>query len=229
MATGTGTLIELRLEPDGLSGRITCPDSLLPVPGQYLLASGPDPAEPLPVPLFPSEIKEGQLVAAAPIPASWTVGMTLRLRGPMGQGFKLPPTTRRLALASLEGTAARLLPLANRALEQNASVVIYSRAAPNSLPEEVEVLPLDLLPEATGWADFLALEAPVTALTGLAGRLGLLPYQRANCLIQVMVIAPMPCGGTAECGVCAVPTRAGWALACSDGPVFDLNELEGGL
>jgi NAD(P)H-flavin reductase len=40
-----------------------------------------------------------------------------------------------------------------------------------------------------------------------------------------LVVAPMPCGGLAECGVCAVTTRRGWKLACKDGPVFDLGEL----
>jgi hypothetical protein len=42
---------------------------------------------------------------------------------------------------------------------------------------------------------------------------------------QALVITPMPCGGIAECGVCAVTARRGWKLACKDGPVFDLTEL----
>ena len=33
-------------------------------------------------------------------------------------------------------------------------------------------------------------------------------------------------GGQGECGVCAVRTRSGWSLACKDGPVYDLAELE---
>jgi len=39
---------------------------------------------------------------------------------------------------------------------------------------------------------------------------------------------PMPCGGLGDCGLCAVDLKRGWKLACKDGPVFDLNELEGG-
>ena len=35
----------------------------------------------------------------------------------------------------------------------------------------------------------------------------------------------MPCGGAAECGICAVPFGRGWKLACKDGPVFELNPL----
>jgi hypothetical protein len=30
----------------------------------------------------------------------------------------------------------------------------------------------------------------------------------------------------ADCGVCGVKGRRGWRLACKDGPVFDLNDLE---
>jgi NAD(P)H-flavin reductase len=30
----------------------------------------------------------------------------------------------------------------------------------------------------------------------------------------------------AECGACAVPSRHGYKLACSDGPVFPLHTLE---
>jgi hypothetical protein len=42
---------------------------------------------------------------------------------------------------------------------------------------------------------------------------------------QVLVVTPAPCGGLAECGVCAVTTRRGWKMACKDGPVFSLNEF----
>jgi len=60
-------------------------------------------------------------------------------------------------------------------------------------------------------------QARVTfARPGLAGRAG---------EAQVLVVTPMPCGGLAECGVCAFTTRRGWKMACKDGPVFDLSEL----
>jgi NAD(P)H-flavin reductase len=39
-------------------------------------------------------------------------------------------------------------------------------------------------------------------------------------------MAAMPCSGLADCGVCAVPARRGYKLACKDGPVFDLDELD---
>ena len=227
MAVGIGTITELRLEADGLSGQISYPPGLRPAPGQYLVAASPDPCEPLPVVLFPSAIGTAQLRLSPPLPVTWTVGMELRLRGPLGKGFRMPPIARRVALASLEGTPARLLPLANLALAQQAAVAIYAQSTPSGLPEEVEVLPLDLLPEAPSWADFLALEIPLARLSDLRNRLGLRPYQNPACQTQVLVITPMPCSGLAECGVCAVAAREGWSLTCSDGPVFDFTHFEG--
>jgi dihydroorotate dehydrogenase electron transfer subunit len=153
--------------------------------------------------------------------------MNLSLRGPLGRGFQMPPNTRRLALASLDDHPQRLLPLAHQALAQRASVVLYANSATRGLPEEVEVLPPDLLPEAQSWADFMALDARSFSLGGLRERLGLQAHQRPSCTTQVLVITAMPCSGIAECGVCAVTTRNGWALACVDGPVFDFNQLEG--
>lgn len=242
MAAGIGTINELRLEPDGLSGWITCPAGLRPAPGQYLVASSPDPIEPLPVALFPCGFEHapqtqpsgynpaGTLVTlqvAFRKSPGWFAGMRLALRGPLGSGFHLPPTARRIAVASLEGSPRRLLPLAAQALAQRAAVTIYARSAPAELPLDVEVLPLDLLPEAPGWADFLALETSLAALPTLRDRLNLRPFQRPACQVQVLTLTAMPCSGLGECGVCAVATQEGWALACSDGPVFDFNQFEG--
>lgn len=228
MATGEGTVIELRLEADGLSGRIACPPGLLPAAGQYITASGPDPTEPLPLVIFPTQVESEALRAPAPLPATWSAGTRLALRGPLGRGFQLPLTARRVALASLDGNPACLLPLADLALSRRAAVAIYANIIPAGLPEEVEVLPVDLLPEAPAWADFLALAARPADTPRLRARLGLKPFQHPACTTQVLVVAPMPCGGLAECGVCSVSTRKGWLQTCTDGPVFDYGQLEEG-
>lgn len=232
MATGTGTILELRLEPEGLGGQITCPPGLHPAPGQYLVAAGPDPGEALPAMLFPGGISAAGSTDAAlgispPLPPAWSVGMPLALRGPLGNGFHLPFTARRVALACLDGTISRLLPLVERALRQRAAVAIYAATIPGGLPEDVEVLPVDLLPEAPTWADFLALDTDRASLPDLRSRLGLAPFQRPACQVEVLVRTAMPCAGLAECGVCAVTTSKGWLHACTDGPVFDFHQLEG--
>lgn len=228
MATGTGILTELRLELAGYSGKIAFSPALRPAPGQYLAASGPDPNEPLPVYLFPNWPETDGMRVAAPLPAGWTAGMNLNLRGPLGNGFRLPATARRVALAGLGSGPDRLMPLALQALSQQAAVALYAAQAPAGLPDEVEVLPLDLLPEALQWADFLALDIARPGLVELRARLGLSPFQSPDCPVQVLVATAMPCGGLAECGVCAVPGRGGWLLACSDGPVFDFNQIAEG-
>jgi hypothetical protein len=227
MAQGTGILTEIRLEAEGLSGRITCPPGLRPAPGQYLTASSGDPYETLVVPLFPMDVQDDELIIAPPLPRHWSAGMRLNLRGPLGTGFHLPASARRVALTALDASPLRLLPVAWQALAQHAAVAVYTRTNPPGLPPEVEVLPLELLPEAVTWADFLALDAPLAALPELRTRLGLGPYARPPATVQVLVMTSMPCSGQGECGVCAVQTRAGWQLACSDGPVFDFNQLEG--
>lgn len=226
MAHGTGILTELRIEAGSLSGRITCPPGLRPAPGQYLTAASSDPNAPLAVALFPSGIEGDELRIAAPLPANWTAGMRLNLRGPLGSGFRLPPLARRVALAALDSLPSRLLPVAWQALAQQAAVTVFTNSSPADLPPEVEVLPLDLLPEALEWADYLALDVSLPALPDLRARLGLSPYARPAIPVQVLVMASMPCAGLGECGVCAVPTRSGWLLACADGPVFDFQQLD---
>lgn len=227
MAAGIGTIIEMRLEAGGLSGRIRLPQGMSPAPGQYLVASGPDAFDPLPVTIFPSRILPGEVTAVPPLPAAWSAGMEVRLRGPLGRGFRVPASARRLALAGIDGSPARLMPLIAPALAARAAVTVFARITPRDLPEEVEVLPLDMLPEAAAWADFLALEASIASLPILRQSLGLKPFQRPACDTQVLVITSMPCSGLAECGVCAVSTAAGWKLACTDGPVFDFHQFEG--
>jgi NAD(P)H-flavin reductase len=176
--------------------------------------------------LFPSHFSNGALSIAAPLPPHWKLGMDLWLRGPLGKGFAMPAIARRVALAGMDGAPARLLPLAYQALAQRAAVALYTADVPAGLPAEVEILPLELLPEAPQWADFLAVDIAQSELPHLRSRLGLAPYQHLVCTAQVLVVAPMPCCGLAECGVCAVRTRDKWAAACADGPVFDFQQLE---
>jgi len=227
MAHASGSLIELRLSPAGLSGRIECPANLQPAPGQYLLASSPDPTEPLPVPLFPAGLPEGaELPIAPPLPAHWTTGAPLQLRGPLGHGFSPPTTTRRFALAALDAPPELLFPLCQHAIRQGASVAFYTAAPPSCLPPEVEISPLELLPDALAWTDYLAAVFPRDCLPAFRRLAGLGVFDRFAIPAQALLLAPMPCGGLAECGVCAVRTTRGWQHVCSDGPVFDLNFLE---
>lgn len=231
MRQAVGRLLEIELAGEAIAGRIACPDDLLPAPGQYLLATPlDDPQTALAVPLFATGMSTGDGLIAAPIPRAWSPGTLLALRGPLGRGFKMPASARRVSLAAFGDTPTRLLPLVVQALGRHAAVSLYVDLLPDdpvlrNLPPAVEISPLDNANEAAAWADFLAMDVPLSGLADLPLRIGLEKDRGLGCEAQVLVWTGMPCGGLAECGACVVRTRKVWSLACKDGPVYNLNEL----
>lgn len=225
MATGIGKIFETRLDTGGMSGVLACPSSVQPDPGQYVLAFPQERDNILPVVLFPASLPGSQMTFAAPFPQDWTAGMRLTMRGPLGKGFRMPVNARRVALCALGPSCGALLPVAARAFQRGAEVVLYADLIPGGLPAQMEVLPLDLLPEAAAWADYLALDIDLQEQSLLRDRLKLKSRQDLHCPGEVLVRTPMPCAGSAKCGVCSVPTQMGWKYACKDGPVFSLADL----
>jgi Iron-sulfur cluster binding domain of dihydroorotate dehydrogenase B len=237
MRVGTGELIELYLENGLTGGRLLCPQNLIPSPGEYLLAHAPASSAPLSVPVFCADPVPGGFLVAPPIPQTWRPGTILSLRGPLGHGFSLPASVSHVALVALGKTSARLKPLIPVALGQAASIALVSELDLPELPPEVEIQPVSTLPEVAQWADYLAFDLPRESLPGLREKLRLGEHRpcrehvgaRRQAKVpfeaQALVVTPMPCGGMAECGLCAVTTRRGWKMACKDGPVFDLGEL----
>lgn len=234
MRTTEGRVAEIRLEhPGKTSAKIAISDQdgvrVIPEPGQYLLAWKPgDNETPLAVSLFPAEKCATGFWTASPIPGNWEPGDVLQMRGPLGQGFTFPlkRRIRRLAIAALGETIARLLPLAIQAIENNLAVTLFTASPFPYLPAEMEISPLNDLPDALDWADFLALDLTADQLPDLRKTLGLHPGMRLPCPGQALILTGMPCGGLADCGACAIRGTRKWLLACQDGPVFDLNELE---
>jgi hypothetical protein len=231
---GTGELVELYLESGLTGGRLLCSQNLIPSPGQYLLAHDlVSPARrglgradaPLPVSVFNAGTVPDGFLIAPPISPAWQPGISLSLRGPLGCGFSLPVSARHIALVPLGETSARLKPLVYAALRQDASVAMVSNLGLSDLPSEVEIQPVSALAEVAKWADYLACDLPRESLPGLREKLGLGRQAKIPFEAQVLVVTPMPCGGLAECGVCAVAVRRGWKMACKYGPVFDLDEL----
>jgi hypothetical protein len=225
MKQGKGELVELYLENGLTGGRLLCPQNLIPKPGQYLLAHDPASGSPLPAPVFSAGSISGGFLAAPPIPQTWQPGTSLSLRGPLGRGFTLPISARHVSLAALGDTFARLKPLLQTALEQDAAVVLVSELNLPDLPPEVEIRPVSSLPEIAGWADYLAVDVPREKLSGLREKFGFGEQVWGKVEAQALILTSMSCGGMAECGVCAVPTRHGWKMACKDGPVFKISEL----
>jgi len=225
MHTGKGRVLELILENELRHARISCPADLIPSPGQYLLAGTASSLDPLPVSLFSTESTLQSFTACAPIPETWTPGTEITLHGPLGHRFTLPVPARKVALVPFEASSSRLKSLILPALKQGAGVVLVSESNEDHLPDEVEVQPFSALDEILAWADFIAFDILRENLSGLRERLEDTSQVLVKKEAQVLVYTPVPCGGVAECGVCAVNLKSGWKMACKDGPVFDLREI----
>ena len=224
MHTAKGQVVELILEDGELGLRLACPAALVPSAGQYLLA-GDGSISPLPVSLMYTRSAPQGFIAAASGPVPWGPGTELHVRGPLGRGFSMRPSARKVGLVALDGSPAPLKGLIAPALRQNAAIVLVCDCSPENLPDEVEVQPLAALTEILEWADFLAVDVRRQNLNLLQERLGRLKQLTVGHETQVLVHTPVPCGGIADCGVCAVTVKSSWAMACKDGPVFDWREL----
>jgi hypothetical protein len=227
--TYSGYVRQIQLDHWGRPGVwIACPQAAIPAPGQFLIGRAiEDEAEVLGTPLFTAGTESDGFLAAPPLPATWYPGTRLKLRGPSGRGLHLPERALRLALIALGKTPARLLPFAAQALAQpGTTVALFTDASLPWLPAALEAQPLQNIPEALAWADFLAIDIPLVSLPGLRPALGMKAGDRLPCPGELLIETPMPCGSLADCGACAVPGRRGWKLACRDGPVFDINEIE---
>jgi NAD(P)H-flavin reductase len=232
MYTGKGQILELILTDGQRHARVACPPNIVPAPGQYLLAGDGSDA-PVPVPLFNTKLSPGGFIAAAPIPHSWNPGLELHLRGPLGRGFALPLSAGKVGLVAFDDSPARLKGLIHQALKQDAAVALVCNSNPDELPDEVEVHPVSSLREIVEWADYVAFDVARENLNQLKEELGKLNQsagenahaQLSRNKSQVLIHTPVPCGGIADCAVCAVALRSGWKLACKDGPVFDWKEI----
>jgi dihydroorotate dehydrogenase electron transfer subunit len=224
MHNGKGRIVEMLLEDELHLARIACPASLIPAPGQYLLASDASDS-PLPVPLFHTESASESFTALLSASASWNPGQELFLRGPLGRGFDLPTSARKIALIAADVPLGVLRGLIQPSLKQGAAVVLVSDFASERLSDEVEVQPFSAWPEIMVWADYVALEVARENLIGVKERLGMSKQVSAGLEAEILIRTPVPCGGIAECGVCAVSLKSGRGLACKDGPVFDWSEL----
>ena len=224
MHTGKGQVVELIFRNGLHQARIACPMNLIPSAGQYLLA-GSASNDPLPVPLFYTDSSSSGFITASPVPAVWDPGQEVYLRGPLGRGFTMPMSARKVALVAFDDSFVHVYGLISQALKRGAAVVLVYDAETDGLPDEVEIQPLSTLEEVMQWADYAAFDVERERLPGLRERLGGQNQISVKGEAQVFLHAPVPCGGIAECGVCSVVLKSGWRLACKDGPVFDLSEI----
>ncbi|TES93226.1 MAG: hypothetical protein E3J88_00415 [Anaerolineales bacterium] len=233
----SGTVSKIELGEDrGLRAVISCPTQFIPEPGQYLQAHSISDRDAVTAfSLFPGD-QPGEdhgdpmssFTAAPPIPLHWQPGDTLTLRGPLGQGFSIPENTKHVGLVALGDTVSRLLPLSSPIINAGGEVALFSDTPLPRLPTQVEANPLKALADALTWADFLAFDGPLETFKDVRNFLGLSYQDPLPCPAQALVYTPMPCGGMADCGVCAVKWKGKkYKLACKDGPVFQWDLVGG--
>ncbi len=223
---GEGRITELVWLDGGAAARLVCAAGLIPAPGQYMLAHAAGSDAALATVVFAARTFPDGFLTASPIPSTWAPGTRLHLRGPLGHGFVLPVTARRIALVAFQCPPRTLLSLLDVKGVADNSIVLVSDQIPDDLPLHVEAQPINALRETCRWADYIAFDLPRGALPKLKEMI-----QAERSLIkaeaQVLVRTPMPCGALAACGICTVEAGRARLLACEDGPVFDLRQLMG--
>lgn len=201
-------------------------------PGQYLAANlegDLSAAAPL---IFYIESQNGREVNLCPAPLEgWHPGRKLNYRGPLGRGITFPAHARRMALVSLDNSPARLSSFVAFGLENRLDIAMCGDWATQPqvsalIPPSVELAELSRLPEMIEWADYCLIDLPASKMAALSVIVQANPRLLLPGTCQVLIHAPMPCAGIAECGICAVSTRQGYKHACTDGPVFDLPVLK---
>jgi dihydroorotate dehydrogenase electron transfer subunit len=171
---------------------------------------------------LPVECSPDGFSCERPIERAWRQGDDLDLLGPIGTGFRPPVNSRRWLVLSIDTGIGALLPLIQIARKRGASVSLWASSIPRGLPPDVEVA--TSLRASLAWADYLAVSATATGLTGLRSLLSLEADELIAVEAQALVVTDMPCGFGA-CMGCGVRSRRGWKLACQDGPVFPLGGL----
>ena len=220
-------LLEIYQTGDEHAGVLDLPQKFWPTPGQFLSCQRLDGyPQALTTPLFRVLGDKGRL-NVGPLPNDWRSGEQFACSPPQGNGFKLPRAAGRIALAAFDCTPARITSLIEPALAQDASVALFCQPLPaseylNRLPAVVEIGTISALAENLTWPDFLAIAIERDKLSQLTEFFG---HVELRFDAQVLVQTDLPCHGIGECGVCAVKTHRGWRLACTDGPVFALEEV----
>ena len=168
-------------------------------------------------------------------------GDNLDLLGPTGNGFTVLPSSRNLLLLAGGIGIAPLGGLAHRAVSQGLSVrlllgaVTANQLCPSQLlPPEVDLIcttddgtagkkgfVTNLLPDSIDWADQIFICGPGPMYRAIVKQYQPLLKSKPA---QISLEMRMGCGiGT--CYGCTVKTKSGLKQVCTDGPVFDFDEV----
>jgi len=168
-------------------------------------------------------------------------GTDIDLLGLSGSGYSIHSASRNLLLLAGGIGIAPLGFLAQEALNQGRSVTLLLGASTaaqlypsNLLPPEAKVIIAsedgtagqkgvitDLLPDFVGWADQIFACGPVSMYRAMAARKQQLLKGKST---RVSLEVRMGCG-RGVCYGCTVKTKNGLKQVCTDGPVFDLDDI----
>ncbi len=217
-------------------------------PGQFAMA---DLGGALRAPWLPSDADAEELDVLLPSDgrAVPPPGGVVNLLGPLGRPLDMPAPPARLLLVADDRRLPALLLAARRALAAGCPVslllsapsaaALYPLAA---LPPALEVhlvtadgsagragSPLELLTGGPSpllsWADRLLAATDPALYPALAQAVRATRLRPPAGYAQALYLPTVVCG-VGACGGCAVPAGSGYRRACSDGPFFDLLELE---
>jgi dihydroorotate dehydrogenase electron transfer subunit len=165
-------------------------------------------------------------------------GDTVELLGPLGKGFSIYPSSRKLLLVAGGMGVASLYFLADETFRKGYSVkIMYGTAIENPYPidhltsgiesviatEDGSVgyrgMIIELVSGYIEWADQVFACGPLPMYMAMAQ----MPELK-NRSVQVSLEMRMGCGlGTGY--ACTIRTRQGLRQVCKDGPVFELNDI----
>jgi dihydroorotate dehydrogenase electron transfer subunit len=163
-------------------------------------------------------------------------GDNLDILGPLGNGFSLKPSTRRLLLIAGGIGIAPLRFLADKALEEELSVTMIMGAQHTLYPRHLLPSQIDLITVTENGSegmkgmvtDFIANLIPqadqIFACGPSAMYKSIAAQNIRGKLIQVSLEERMGCG-VGACYSCTIKTKLGLMQVCRDGPVFELDDI----
>jgi len=209
------------------------------------------PFDPQPYPILSVDTGNGEITVLAVTDGgddsaitSTPTGLEWAVRGPLGTPVTIDPAASHVAFIAQGGGIGALIALMRETAERGVRVTFMAGAEnawqlypSHLLPEGVrEMTATDdgsagirapvthLLPQVQDEADLLIASGPTKLYEDLA-------RMRSDGLLTipttVMVLPQLDCRA-GECGSCAVQTRNGAQLACTEGAAFELDEVEWG-
>ena len=168
-------------------------------------------------------------------------GEQINLLGPLGNGFTLKPSLKRLLLIAGGLGIAPLAFLSYNALAQKKEVTLLLGAAKasqiypqNLLPDKIKAIVTtedgsigkkgivtDVLPDYINQADQIFACGPIPMYQSIFNLMQQRSWQKP---VQISLETRMGCGiGT--CYSCSIKTTSGMKTVCHDGPVFNMREI----